>query len=574
MARKKNPSDKQSAQQPVMPKLEVRRWLGNSQSMTRMASLLVLIAILVIITFLFYRVMAGFILPLFLAVLLAVIFRPIHRWMLSRFRGRDTLCAGLTTGAILCIVLLPLAGILGLAAREGYKAYKTFDRKTLRDKLGDLGSKFGFERPYAPTITSLDSLILDLPESLPVADGAVGARTCDTLQEILTKVDKLRQELAAEFRKIQASGNLAIRAENDANTRAVKRMIRMKWLALVSSAEDEPFTDGDGQQAGQAVAVYTPLDRITEILQPVSDLPEGAQLTGPPVAEISDDFPKLKAYYLDAREKLHGGFTRMIASDIFFPTDRQFADAESYVAGLAQEWLPSLTGQVTAVAARVVIGIAIMLLGMFYFLKDGPGMIRAVMKLSPLDDKYEQELLGKFDSVSRAVVLATLLSALVQGMLAGIGYYVAGLQSVFLLTMLTMLMAMIPVVGSGSIWIPTCLWLAIVDNRIMAAVLLAAYGAGVVSMIDNVIKPMVLHGQSNLHPLLGLLSVLGGVKALGPIGIIVGPMSVSFLQALLNMLQMELQEIDRRVVVEQPGLDPAHREAVQPQQPSETEVTA
>jgi predicted PurR-regulated permease PerM len=65
-------------------------------------------------------------------------------------------------------------------------------------------------------------------------------------------------------------------------------------------------------------------------------------------------------------------------------------------------------------------------------------------------------------------------------------------------------------------------------------------------MVDNLIKPLVLHGQSNLHPLLALLSVLGGVSALGPIGIIVGPMVVSFLQALLNMLHLELQDFDRQ----------------------------
>ena len=73
-----------------------------------------------------------------------------------------------------------------------------------------------------------------------------------------------------------------------------------------------------------------------------------------------------------------------------------------------------------------------------------------------------------------------------------------------------------------------------------AAIVLAIYGAVVVSMADNLIKPLILQGQSNLHPLLALLSVLGGVKAMGPIGIVVGPMIVAFLQALLKMLQVEL----------------------------------
>ena len=70
---------------------------------------------------------------------------------------------------------------------------------------------------------------------------------------------------------------------------------------------------------------------------------------------------------------------------------------------------------------------------------------------------------------------------------------------------------------------------------------LAIYCAIFVSAIDNVIKPLVLHGQSNLHPLLALLSVIGGVQALGPIGILVGPMLVAFMQALLVMFNRELQ---------------------------------
>ena len=68
--------------------------------------------------------------------------------------------------------------------------------------------------------------------------------------------------------------------------------------------------------------------------------------------------------------------------------------------------------------------------------------------------------------------------------------------------------------------------------------------------MDNIIKPFVLHGQSNLHPLLALLSILGGVQVLGPVGILVGPMLVSFLQALLNMLRIELDSFGDEEVVE------------------------
>ncbi len=166
-------------------------------------------------------------------------------------------------------------------------------------------------------------------------------------------------------------------------------------------------------------------------------------------------------------------------------------------------------------------------------------MVQGLMKLSPLDDTYEQELLDKFADISRSVVVAVLLSAVVQGLLAGIGYFFAGVHNVFFLTVLTCFLAMVPFVGAAAVWVFVCLYLFYVGAT-TAAIALAIYCVIVVSMIDNLIKPMILHGQANLHPLLALLSVIGGIQALGPIGILVGPMLVAFLQALLNMLNKEL----------------------------------
>jgi predicted PurR-regulated permease PerM len=182
---------------------------------------------------------------------------------------------------------------------------------------------------------------------------------------------------------------------------------------------------------------------------------------------------------------------------------------------------------------------------MFFFFADGPAMMDNLMELAPLDRDYERELLIEFDRVTRAVVVATLLSAVVQGLLAGIGYVVAGLDSVFLLMLLTGVFAMVPFFGAAAVWLPACLWLYFYEDRPVAAILLGIYGTAVVSMADNVIKPWVLHGQSKLHPLAALLSVLGGVQALGPIGILVGPMVFVFLATLLKILRRELTRMEK-----------------------------
>jgi predicted PurR-regulated permease PerM len=164
-------------------------------------------------------------------------------------------------------------------------------------------------------------------------------------------------------------------------------------------------------------------------------------------------------------------------------------------------------------------------------------------------------------------VVATFLSALAQGIAAGIGYWVVlpADGPIFLLTALTMVVAIVPFVGAAGVWIPVCIGLLLSGGgdgqapgaNWLVVVGFAVYCAVVVSGLDNVIKPYVLHGQANLHPLLALLSILGGVKVLGPIGILVGPMLVSFLQALLSIFQREVDRWDQPGRRGQKKLSPA-----------------
>ena len=133
-----------------------------------------------------------------------------------------------------------------------------------------------------------------------------------------------------------------------------------------------------------------------------------------------------------------------------------------------------------------------------------------------------------------------------------------------LLIMLTTAFAMVPFVGPAIVWIPVCLYLAI-NDQLLAATLLALWGMLVVGTIDNVVKAFVLHGQSQLHPLLALLSVLGGVQALGPIGIVVGPMVVAMLQTLLSILQRELVQFEQHKFVLSPGPGFGVRASEEPQ---------
>ena len=126
---------------------------------------------------------------------------------------------------------------------------------------------------------------------------------------------------------------------------------------------------------------------------------------------------------------------------------------------LAEEWIGPIAAGTPIVLVKVLIGLIVTIFSFFYFLADGRRMLAAVTRLIPLDAHYQWQLLQEFEEVSRAVVSSTLLAAIVQAVLAGIGFYVAGLKGVFLLTLLTFFGALVPFVGAASVWGAASLYL-------------------------------------------------------------------------------------------------------------------
>jgi len=458
--------------------------------MTRIVSLAVLVGIIVVIGILFFRVMAIFLLPLFLAALLVVIFHPVHRWFQFRFPGRSRLAAALTTATVMLLVLLPSTLIITFAAVEASSLLSNFSDRAIKERLSRLRGSLGLEIPYAEELRYFESSFSSL------VSHASGGATADV---DVTALPRLSASLE-EFRERFAEGQHA---------------------DLLPEIEQ----------------IEAAVERARETLPGTLDYQAR-------IAEAAREFHLFKVDLL-------GGEYQTQIKELANPTDEELrAFANRAVAG-APSWLRTVGGATGALLLQLIFGLVVMVICLYFFLVDGPAMLSTLMRLSPLDDQYEQELLAEFSRVSRAVVMASLLSAVAQGLLAGVAFSVIGLWDeefhgvVFLLTMLTIVFALIPFVGAASVWVPACIWLFLNDHPIAAAIL-AVYGAGVVSMADNVIKPIVLHGQSNLHPLLALLSVLGGVQALGPIGVLVGPMVVVFLQTLLNILHRELTSMERR----------------------------
>ncbi len=459
-------------------------------AVARVFSISMLIVAILVIGVLFYQVMASFFVPLFLAALLVVIFRPAHEWILKRVKGRQRIASALSTLCILLLVLLPSGFVISIAADQGTAFVRGLQTGGVKESLERARKSLKLDLPASETFLQLNQTLASLDNEL--APEAIVQRTSKSVEMVKLiqteingdeSINLASEQLITELETlIQVAKEFQLATEGaDPTERERLRQVVTNQLLIVSS--------------GKHQWDITVLDN--------SIMARLKLLANPSDAEIQS----------------------MIESAQSYLSPRVF----------------SLTQAAGQYLLELLVGFVILIISLYFFFADGSRMILTMMRLSPLDDEYERRLLMEFDQISRAVVLASVLSALAQGVLSAIGFWVAGLPMVIFLFLITTFMSLVPFLGAASVWIPCAIYLAAIEHRMGAAVLLAIYGGVVVSSIDNVIKMYVLQGHSQLHPLLALLSVLGGIQVFGPIGILVGPMVVVFLQTLLEILNHELE---------------------------------
>ena len=513
---------------------------GKSQ-FSRYVSFGLLLCVIGILCVIFYQVMSRFIIPLFLSALLVVIFRPLHEWIAKKIGGRVQIAALLTTLSILLAVLIPLAGLIFLAASEGRDVARQFNAAKVIDDISHIRTDLGLDMPSAREVRQVEK--------------SIGS----TFANIVSDSESLNKQSAALF-------------EIQEETIAIARQQELPWpvepAPVAGENEDANTFFGTSNESDKLLTwkkYARSLNQATKLHVDIEASVRKANAASSPeeTSEINEEkhatahlyqktLGETSQAFLDFKYQMLGGRTKTMVIEAVNPTRTELQTYTEKAVTFLREKLFALGGSITTFLGSMIFGGVIMVIGVYFFLLDGPAMVETFKGLSPIDDDHEQELVSEFGRVSRAVVVATLLSALVQGLLAGIGFYFVGLDSIFLLTLLSAVLAMVPFVGAASVWIPCALYLYFFDNNLGGAIGLAIYGAVVISMADNIIKPWILHGQSNLHPLLALLSVLGGVAVLGPIGILIGPMIVAFLQTLLKIMHRELDILEQHSAEESP----------------------
>lgn len=548
---------------------------------SRLISTVVLFIVTLVVGILFYRVMVGFFVPLFLAALLVVIFRPVHEWISQRLGERRRLAALTTTISILLVVLLPAVLVVGVAAAQGTAMLSRVNYNSLAFALERTREQLGLEIKNVEPFERLPQLVQALSDIETISDGRELRGAQDKLKEFRQVIstlesdfEPLSEQIATEFDETNSHVDLLhlkLLALADDGLQPAEKLSASSISAAESQLEDAiiespsqkqptPMDEETTNGNEESNVVQTPQDiESGDAEEPEFDTQDGAaELIAAidyrsPAEQYQRALVELDAQTRELTTSLLGGPFRSQLKIWANPNEEEISELLTQAQAFLQPRLLQVTGATGEFLIQTLIGLSILTIALYFFLVDGPEMVRTLMKLSPLDDRYELRLLLEFDQTSRAVVLATVLSALAQGVLAVFGYYFAGLGSIILLFLLTTFMALIPFLGAAAIWLPCTLWLGLVEERWGAAIGLAIYGLAVVSSVDNLIKVFVLHGRSQLHPLLALLSVLGGVQVFGPIGILVGPMVVVFLQSTLEILNHELSVYESEESTGQPG---------------------
>jgi predicted PurR-regulated permease PerM len=173
--------------------------------------------------------------------------------------------------------------------------------------------------------------------------------------------------------------------------------------------------------------------------------------------------------------------------------------------------------------AQFVVAFALMLYMTFFFLRDGAALVQLLVRALPLGDERERQLLKKVAEVVGATIRGNLVVAAVQGTLGGLIFWILGVQAPVLWAVAMMFASLLPSVGAALIWAPVAIYF-LATGSLWHGVILIAVGAGVIGLVDNLLRPILVGRETKMPDYLVLVSTLGGISVFGLNGFVVGPL--------------------------------------------------
>ena len=222
-------------------------------------------------------------------------------------------------------------------------------------------------------------------------------------------------------------------------------------------------------------------------------------------------------------------------------------DVGKDIVGISSTVLSWLSGRAFALFGSLTLttlNLVIALFGLFYILIDGQRLWRRLTRLLPLSEPVTATLGERFVTVTEALLLGTVLTAILQGSLVGGGFAIVGLRPAVLWGLTTAVVSVLPIIGSAFVWLPGIVVL-LAQHRIGAAIFIAIVGAGLASNLDNVVRLLLFRRISGLHPMITLVGAFAGARIFGVVGVLIGPLLLSYF--------FELVRIDEEMAATEPS---------------------
>ena len=229
------------------------------------------------------------------------------------------------------------------------------------------------------------------------------------------------------------------------------------------------------------------------------------------------------------------------------PYRTQILERAGVVIGGAGAFVFASLSATTLATAVFLVHVVVLVYTMFYFLTDGPALLRAVLAYLPVTTADKDRTLARFVSVTRATLKGTILIGAAQGALGGLAFWVAGIEGAIFWGTVMVVLSIIPGIGGALVWVPAAVFLA-ASGEVWQGAGLALFCALVVGSVDNVLRPVLVGRDTRMHELLIFFSTIGGLLLFGAMGFILGPILAALFVAVWEMFGTAF-----RTVLAEPG---------------------
>ena len=240
-----------------------------------------------------------------------------------------------------------------------------------------------------------------------------------------------------------------------------------------------------------------------------------------------------------------GGFFYDLKTELESVISLEKIDLKKNIIEMAQSFSTFLVSQVANFLKSIssmLLNFFIMLFSMFYFFKDGKKIVERIGAMSPLPSVYESELFAKLGAMVKAILVGVFLTAILQGVIGGIGFAIVGISSPVFWGTAIAFFSLVPLFGTAVVWVPAAIILAILGNY-GAAIFIFVWGFVAVGMVDNFARPYLIGGKARAYPLLIFFVILGGIWTMGFKGVIVGPLVLMALMSFLHIYEAEYSKV-------------------------------